>query len=285
MDLHEAFEARRLRHRRSATTSPRRARALAGGAFDARRARRAPARRRRDRPARRAARARPATARRRWSCCCPPRPRCATASAGCAPAPTSTSASPTTPAYVVARARDLVRRRRRRSGAAASARPVLVIDDSLTFREELRGDLEAAGLRGRSPPPRARRGCAIAADRRPSAVIVDGVMPGIDGATFIRQLRADAALRTTPCILLTGVGRRRRAARARRRRRRLRAQGGGARRRPRAAPGAAPRAGPSAAAGPPGILVAEAHPRALGAERDAARASSSGCGTTGTRWW
>jgi signal transduction histidine kinase len=32
---------------------------------------------------------------------------------------------------------------------------------------------------------------------------VDGVLPGIDGATVIRRIRLDAALRTLPCLLLT----------------------------------------------------------------------------------
>ena len=40
-------------------------------------------------------------------------------------------------------------------------------------------------------------------DARPAAIVVDGVLPGIDGATVIRRIRADAALRRTPCILLT----------------------------------------------------------------------------------
>jgi len=34
---------------------------------------------------------------------------------------------------------------------------------------------------------------------------VDGVMPGIDGATVIRRVRLDPALRDTPCILMTAA--------------------------------------------------------------------------------
>ena len=34
-------------------------------------------------------------------------------------------------------------------------------------------------------------------------MIVDGVLPGIDGATVIRQIRMDGALRHIPCLLLT----------------------------------------------------------------------------------
>jgi PAS domain S-box-containing protein len=102
--------------------------------------------------------------------------------------------------YVIARAHDLVRRAAPASEPARA--PVLVVDDSLTAREELRSSLEAAGFEVLTAAS-GEEGLRIAADRRPCAVLVDGVMPGIDGATFIRQLRADAALRTTPCILLT----------------------------------------------------------------------------------
>jgi DNA-binding response OmpR family regulator len=103
-------------------------------------------------------------------------------------------------AYVVARARDLVRG----AEAPADARsgPVLVIDDSPTSREALRDALERAGLEVLTAGS-GEDGLRVAAGRRPVAVIVDGQMPGMDGATFVRHLRADAVLRTTPCILLT----------------------------------------------------------------------------------
>jgi PAS domain S-box-containing protein len=106
---------------------------------------------------------------------------------------------PYDPTYVIARAHELVRRA---APPAPAVAPVLVVDDSLTAREELRASLEAAGFEVVTAAS-GEEGLRIAADQRPSAVVVDGVMPGIDGPTFVRQLRADAALRTTPCILLT----------------------------------------------------------------------------------
>jgi DNA-binding response OmpR family regulator len=47
-------------------------------------------------------------------------------------------------------------------------------------------------------------GLRLAADQHPAAIIVDGQLPGIDGATVIRRIRLDAALRRLPCLLLTG---------------------------------------------------------------------------------
>jgi DNA-binding response OmpR family regulator len=107
--------------------------------------------------------------------------------------------------YIVARARDLLRRAR----TASEERVVLLIDDSLTFRETLREALEGASY-GVICAETGEEGLRMAASSRPTAVIVDGVMPGIDGATVIRRIRLDAALRRTPCLLLTaseeGVG-------------------------------------------------------------------------------
>jgi two-component system NtrC family sensor kinase len=103
--------------------------------------------------------------------------------------------------YVVARARELLRLRR--GGAEAEAPHVLVIDDSVTFREALRDALIAAG-HDVSVASSGEEGLRAAAARRPSAIIVDGQLPGIDGATVIRKVRLDAALRGIPCVLLTG---------------------------------------------------------------------------------
>ena len=109
------------------------------------------------------------------------------------PAPTSTSASRTT------RLRRREGARAARARAASKARDerptVLVIDDSLTFREALRRRARGRGLRRPRRRAAARRGCASPPSRRPRGIVVDGVLPGIDGATVIRRLRLDAALR------------------------------------------------------------------------------------------
>ncbi len=102
--------------------------------------------------------------------------------------------------HVVARARELVRQRK---GEAAERDAVLLIDDSLTFREAVRGMLEGAGYEVVTANT-GEEGLRLAALRPPAAIVVDGVMPGISGITLIRKVRLDAALRDTPCLLLTG---------------------------------------------------------------------------------
>ena len=103
--------------------------------------------------------------------------------------------------YVVARALELLRKREPPSGTARST-TVLIIDDSPTFREELKSLLESCGYAVVTAET-GEDGLRSAVDVRPAVIVVDGVLPGIDGSTVIRRIRADAVLRSTPCILLT----------------------------------------------------------------------------------
>lgn len=102
-------------------------------------------------------------------------------------------------AQVVARARELVQRRHARS----RERPmVLLIEDSPTFAAELRAALEDAGY-DVTVGASGEEGLQQAANLRPDALLVDQMLPGVDGLEVIRRLRTDAALRRTPCLLLT----------------------------------------------------------------------------------
>ncbi len=105
--------------------------------------------------------------------------------------------------HVVARVRELL------AGAAPVPSPsgttVLVIDDSLTFREELGQRLRAEGYQVLLAA-NGEEGLRSVTANRPAAVIVDVVLPGIDGPSVVRRLRLDAPVRQTPCILLTGAG-------------------------------------------------------------------------------
>jgi DNA-binding response OmpR family regulator len=103
--------------------------------------------------------------------------------------------------YVMARALELLRRKEPVSANARSI-TVLIIDDSPTFREELKSVLESSGYAVVTAGT-GEEGLRAAVDARPAVIVVDGILPGIDGATVIRRIRADAVLRRTPCILLT----------------------------------------------------------------------------------
>jgi signal transduction histidine kinase len=109
------------------------------------------------------------------------------------------AAKPYVLSWVVARARELTSSARRKDGRET----VLVIDDSVSFREAMRDALEAAGYRA-VVATTGEDGLREAATTRPALVICDGDLPGIDGATVVRRLRLDAALRDTPCIMISG---------------------------------------------------------------------------------
>jgi two-component system, NtrC family, sensor kinase len=101
-------------------------------------------------------------------------------------------------AYVLAKARTLVRTVR-----GERARPtILIIDDSPTFRAELARHLREAGY-DIVLAESGEEGLKRAAETTPDAIVVDGVMPGMDGTTVVRHVRLDPALRATPCVLLT----------------------------------------------------------------------------------
>ena len=85
-----------------------------------------------------------------------------------------------------------------------SARTILVIDDSATYRHELRLALESAGYRVEEAET-GELGLQRLEERHPDAIIVDGVLPGIDGATVVRRIKSEWSLRHLPCCLLTAA--------------------------------------------------------------------------------
>ncbi len=100
--------------------------------------------------------------------------------------------------FLVARIRELVL-----SEHTASDRLVLLIDDSPTYRMTLSEALTAAGYTTVSAS-NGVEGLRLAAARKPAVIVVDGVMPEMDGSSVVRRIRLDPVLRTTPCVLLTG---------------------------------------------------------------------------------
>ncbi|HTV22257.1 MAG TPA: response regulator [Polyangiaceae bacterium] len=100
--------------------------------------------------------------------------------------------------YVLARTRELIQQQKK----GDRDRPILLIDDSPTFRAVLTEALEQDGYRV-SIASSGEEGLRVAAVERPDAIIVDGVLPGMDGSTVIRHVRLDAALRRVVCLLLT----------------------------------------------------------------------------------
>lgn len=86
---------------------------------------------------------------------------------------------------------------------ASPERPtVLVVDDEPDLVELLQYALEAEGFRVLTAPDGVA-GLAAAEDEKPDLVVIDVMMPRMDGIELTEQIRERAALRLTPILMLT----------------------------------------------------------------------------------
>ena len=81
---------------------------------------------------------------------------------------------------------------------------VMVVDDDRELRELLVEELHGAGYRTYEAA-NGRQALDRLATCSPDALLVDVMMPVMNGVQLIRELRADARLRRIPVILMTGI--------------------------------------------------------------------------------
>ncbi|HAH07726.1 MAG TPA: hypothetical protein DCM05_14595 [Elusimicrobia bacterium] len=79
---------------------------------------------------------------------------------------------------------------------------VLVVDDEEDFRIIIQDILETAGYAVQLASD-GQDGLSKAAQARPDAILVDWMMPKMDGQTFVQALRREPALLGVPVIMLT----------------------------------------------------------------------------------
>ena len=87
----------------------------------------------------------------------------------------------------------------------SSRKLVLVIDDEASARELLKKRLEAEGcsvILAKSGV----EGLALAAEHLPALITLDVMMPGMDGWTVLRRLKADNTLKDIPVVMISMVG-------------------------------------------------------------------------------
>lgn len=80
-------------------------------------------------------------------------------------------------------------------------RTILVVDDAAMFREL--GSLFLSRLGRVIPAADGEEGLFLARRHHPDVILLDLVMPGLDGTEVCRRLRADPELRSTPVVILT----------------------------------------------------------------------------------
>lgn len=82
---------------------------------------------------------------------------------------------------------------------------VLTIEDQADIRRLIRMTLEFKGhrvLEARDGPD----GLEIARRERPELILLDVMMPGVDGLTVSRQMAADPVLSQIPTVMLSALG-------------------------------------------------------------------------------
>ena len=81
---------------------------------------------------------------------------------------------------------------------------ILVIDDEAIIRESLKLSLETEDGLEVLTACSGIDGLSIARAERPDAILLDVMMPGMDGLATFQELQADAATRSIPVMFVTG---------------------------------------------------------------------------------
>ena len=84
-----------------------------------------------------------------------------------------------------------------------SQKHILLVDDEDDIREVAGVSLEAVGGWQVSRASSGAEGIAKALAEQPDAILLDVMMPGIDGAATFKRLQGDPQTRDIPVILLT----------------------------------------------------------------------------------
>jgi putative two-component system response regulator len=92
-----------------------------------------------------------------------------------------------------------------RDESAAPAAAILLVDDNVTNLQVLRESLEGIGARILVAKSGASA-LAIVEKARPDLILLDIMMPGMDGYEVCRRLKGSAATRHIPVIFLTALG-------------------------------------------------------------------------------
>ena len=93
--------------------------------------------------------------------------------------------------------------RARRLLAGAPRAGVLLVEDDPSARPALGRVIRRAGYACLTADD-ARQGLEFARARKPDLIITDYQMPGMNGLSFLRELRNDPTLKEVPAIVLTG---------------------------------------------------------------------------------
>jgi len=84
-----------------------------------------------------------------------------------------------------------------------NCKKVLVIDDDEMIQEVVKNCLEDLAGWDVVMANSGWEGLTKVVEEKPDAIVLDMMMPGMDGLTFLQQLRADSETQAIPVVLLT----------------------------------------------------------------------------------
>ncbi|HTV56771.1 MAG TPA: response regulator [Terriglobia bacterium] len=82
-------------------------------------------------------------------------------------------------------------------------RKILIIDDEDSIREVVKVTLEVLSGWIAVTASSAKQGIMVAADEKPDAILLDVMMPDMDGFQTLHALQANPATRSIPVVMLT----------------------------------------------------------------------------------
>lgn len=82
---------------------------------------------------------------------------------------------------------------------------ILLVDDDASVTRTLQMYLEATGAYEVRAENEGGQALAVAREFKPHLILLDIVMPDVDGATLAGDIKADAALKDVPIVFLTAL--------------------------------------------------------------------------------
>lgn len=82
---------------------------------------------------------------------------------------------------------------------------ILIIDDDVDFTDLLKGKLEKTGKYNVQVENHGLRGSHAAKAFRPDLILLDVMMPDMDGSDVAEQIRADEHMKNIPIVFLTSI--------------------------------------------------------------------------------
>lgn len=85
------------------------------------------------------------------------------------------------------------------------ATKILIVDDDVDFTELLKAGLEGTGKYKVQAENQGSRGLSVAKAFKPDLILLDVMMPDMDGSDVAEQIRADGNMKNIPIVFLTSI--------------------------------------------------------------------------------